>query len=209
MTLTTKMASTLRTLTRNGREETFSTTLVEDLYSRPLRALVAAGLLTMDYTGTRRVYTLTPAGRAYLEGKRMARRKPTETNGTPKMLETTERPELAGGKNGQRQSRKRPRRVEAPAPAPRAPEAKKPRAAAAPTRQAAPAARPGVAVTPLDVLRLMRELRDYADAHEGVDELLAVIHRVEELGRRFGGLDCVRESLEAIREFRAERGPGR
>jgi hypothetical protein len=207
MALPAKTASTLRTLTRGGREETFSTTLVEDLFSRHLRALVAAGFLTMEYTGTRRVYTLTPAGRDYLEGKRMGRRKQTATNGTAKGPEANEKKPLAEGTNGRRETSRRARPAEAVA-AVEPP--KRPRGEARPSpRPAAAAQKSGVPVTPLDVIRLMREVRDYADAHEGVDELLALIRRLEELGRRFGGLDCVRESLEAIKEFRGEKAPPR
>jgi hypothetical protein len=167
--LSAKMASTLRLFTRAGREPTFATTLVEDGFTRPLRSLVDDGFLTMEYTGTRRVYTLTDQGRTFLEGKAMARKKqpPAEA-----------RPDPA------------PRRSKAPAPRPGPP----------------PASRtPAGPVTPLDVIRLMREVRDYADAHEGVEALLAMIQRVEDLGRRFGGLDCVRETLLAIREFRGEK----
>ena len=199
-----KMASTLRLFTRGGREETFSTTLVEDLYSRHLRALVAAGFLTMDYTGTRRVYALTSAGREYLQGKRMSKKKQAEPKPPAAEKPAEKPPEPPPRKE---RAPKRPRPAEdASAPDPkkksRAPAAK--RAPAPPPTPPPPKARSAAALSPLDVIRLMREVRDYADAHEGVEGLLALIQRVEQLGQRFGGLDCVRESLEAIREFRGD-----
>jgi hypothetical protein len=217
MTPSAKMASTLRLFTREGREETFSTTLVEDAYSRHLRALVADGFLSMEYTGTRRVYTLTPAGRAYLEGKRMGRKKQTAPKGPAPEAPAQPAPGHNDHAEASRQEAPaRPRRpsraaqghndhAEAPRRGPGRP--KKPRAQPASAARVTPAApaRGGAATSPLDVIRLMREVRDYADAHEGVDGLLTTIRRVEELGLRFGGLDCVRESLEAIQEFRREK----
>lgn len=194
--LSARMASTLRLFTRAGREQTFATTLVEDGFTRPLRSLVDDGFLTMEYTGTRRVYTLTDQGRTYLEGKAMARKKRPPT-------EAPRQPAEAPAKNGHPAKAKRLSEPVAVRPEP-APRRKKPLAERPAPPPVAPAPRkaPGAPVTPLDVIRLMREVRDYADAHEGVEALLAMIHRVEELGRRFGGLDCVRESLLAIKEFR-------
>lgn len=185
------MASTLRLFTRGGREETFSTTLVEDGYSRALRELVAAGFLTMDYTGTRRVYSLTALGRHYLEGKRMGKKKQAneEKNGVEPASPVQEPVE----RTAQEVDKARARR-------------KKPVSEVREEPKAAPIVlTPGMGASPLEVIRLMREVRDYADAHEGVAALLGLIKRVEELGRRFGGLDYVRESLEAIQEFRAEK----
>jgi hypothetical protein len=194
--LSAKMASTLRLFTRAGRETTFATTLVEDGFTRPLRSLVDDGFLTMEYTGTRRVYTLTDQGRTFLEGKAMARKKQTPA-------EAPRPPAEAPAKNGHPAPRaKRPAAPAAvrPDPGPRRGKASAPRPGPPPASR--PPAGP---VTPVDVIRLMREVRDYADAHEGVEALLAMIQRVEDLGRRFGGLDCVRESLLAIREFRGEK----
>ncbi|MFO0842953.1 MAG: hypothetical protein U0797_11235 [Gemmataceae bacterium] len=197
-----KMASTLRLFTRSGREPTFTTTLVEDSFTRPLRGLVDDGFLTMEYTGTRRVYTLTERGLHYLEGKRMARKKHTAKDEPAAAV-------AAPAKNGRAAARSAAVRPSTPPPPPveaaLAPRPKKPRSAPAVTPKlgASPLAL-GAAVTPLEVIRMMREVRDYADAHEGVDALLALIQRVEEIGRRFGGIDCVRESLQAIREFRSE-----
>lgn len=205
-----KMASTLRLFTRSGREDSFSTTLVEDSFTRPLRALVDGGFLKMDYTGTRRIYTLTPEGRVYLEGKRMGRKKQE----TPMTAEPAREAAQANGHVQERpKARTRTRKPPAPPadpPAARAKLAGRRRAVGvngASTARAIPARKPGTSppLTPVEVIRLMREVRDYADAHEGVEELLAMIQRVEELGQRFGGVDCVRESLQAIREFRQEK----
>lgn len=199
-----KMASTLRLFTRNGREETFATTLVEDSYTRPLRALVDGGFLTMDYTGTRRVYTLTSQGRDYLEAKRMGKKRAqTPKPVAPAVAAAPEQPRT----NGHKKERS-PQKREAIKTAPPSPEPRKKKTAERnvhPPMSAVPQLRSSVSVTALDVIRLMREVRDYADAHEGVDALLAMILRVEELAQRFGGLECVRESLQAIREFRQER----
>jgi hypothetical protein len=193
--LSAKLGSTLRLFTRAGRELTFATTLVEDGFTRPLRSLVDDGFLTMEYTGTRRVYTLTDLGRTYLEGKAMARKKTRAADAARHAVD-------APVKNGHAAAK--PKRHSEPAARPEpAPRQKKPAAPppAPPARRVAAAA----PVSPVDVIRLMREVRDYAEAHEGVDALLAMVQRVEEIGQRFGGLDCVRESLQAIREFRGDK----
>ncbi len=218
---TAKMASSLRLFTRNGRESTFSTTLVEDSYTRPLRALVDDGYLTMEYTGTRRIYTLTQRGRDFLEGKKMRKKKQAEP--TPTAASAPLQAPPTNGHAQQQTQRSKPGRkpkasspppsqASAPPPSPVlldpppvAPTGRKPRAQPKPILTLTAARRTEGPLSPLEVIRLMREVRDFAEAHEGVDALLEMIQRVEEIGERFGGLDYVRESLIAIKEFREEK----
>lgn len=192
------MTSTLRLFTRGGKVDTFATTLVEDAYTRPLRALVDGGWLSMNYTGTQRVYTLTPEGKVFLEGKRMGKKKVTENKDAPP-------PPVRAANEAPPARRERKKREPAAKVTPPAAPRKKPAVNGVAHPPAAPRPRSATPVSPLEVIRLMREVRDYAEAHEGVPALLAMLKRVEEIGHRFGGLDCVRESLEAIQEFRGEK----
>jgi hypothetical protein len=77
--ITPRQARTLRLLTKDGKLQSFATSLVDDAHSRPLRGLVDSGYLTYEYTGTQRVYTLTEAGRSQFsvppEGKAVAKKK--------------------------------------------------------------------------------------------------------------------------------------
>jgi hypothetical protein len=80
--LTPKQARTLRVLTKDGKLQSFATSLVDDAHSRSLRSLVDIGYLTYEYTGTQRIYTLTEAcGSQFpvpLEGKAVAKKKSAE-----------------------------------------------------------------------------------------------------------------------------------